>query len=444
MKPAKEKSASQKTPVLYTAKRKKISSRIREQSGVYLYSSKPLRKKMPPRDIIENVETARNLVLTWLDKSRLRNEVQLGLPEIDDRKNVWRVALKYPGSNNGNGLVGEVILDAASGDIRQHTEIAIIKSRLLKFANEAEENGVEHRSGGKTARQTPPPFLPNKVVLGDAAQVLSELPPNSVQLVFTSPPYFNARPEYTEYLDYQEYLDSLRRVFLRCHEVMSEGRFLVVNTSPILVRRVSRQAASRRLALPFDLHHVLSNIGFEFIDDIIWVKPEGAGWATGRGRRFAADRHPLQYKAVPVTEYVMVYRKQTDKLIDWNIRTHHNAEAVKRSKIEGNYDVTNIWRITPAHHKEHPAIFPEELVEKVLRYYSFIGDVVLDPFAGSGTVGRVALKMERRFFLMESEPKYFRLMQNEIGLIAKTMGEEVLFEPEDFLSKNEAKQHELF
>lgn len=337
-------------------------------------------------------------MLSWLDKSRLRDEVQLGLPEIDDRKNVWRVALKYPGSNNGNGLVGEVILDAASGDICQHTEIEIIKSRLQKFANEVEENGVESRSSGKTARQAPPPFLPNKVVLGDAAQVLSELPLNSVQLVFTSPPYFNARPEYTEYLDYQEYLDSLRRVFLRCHEVLSEGRFLIVNTSPILVRRISRQAASRRLALPFDLHHVLSNLGFEFIDDIVWVKPEGAGWATGRGRRFAADRHPLQYKAVPVTEYVMVYRKQTDKLIDWNIRPHHAAEAVKSSKIEGSYDVTNIWRITPAHHKDHPAIFSEELVEKVLRYYSFIGDLVLDPFAGSGTVGRVALKMERRFF----------------------------------------------
>ncbi len=444
MKQLKAKRAKPKTPVLYAAKRTKPPSRIREQAGVYLSSPKPLRKKTPPQDIIENVETARKLVLSWLDKSRLRDAVQLGLPEIDDRKNVWRVALKSPGSNNGNGLVGEVILDAASGDIRQHTEIAIIKSRLLKFANDADENGVEPRSNSKTARQTPPPYLPNKVVLGDAAQVLSELPLNSVQLVFTSPPYFNAKPEYTEYLDYQEYLDSLRRVFLRCHEVLSEGRFLVVNTSPILVRRVSRQAASRRLALPFDLHHVLSNIGFEFIDDIIWVKPEGAGWATGRGRRFAADRHPLQYKAVPVTEYVMVYRKQTDKLIDWNIRTHHDAEAVKQSKIEGAYDVTNIWRITPAHHKDHPAIFPEELVEKVIRYYSFKGDAVLDPFAGSGTVGRVALKMGRRFFLIENEPKYFQLMRNEIGTVAKTIGEEVLFEPEDFLLGEQAGQRELF
>ncbi|NUO78962.1 site-specific DNA-methyltransferase [candidate division KSB1 bacterium] len=444
MKQTNEKHAKQKGPLPYATKRNKISSRIREQASAYLSSPKISRKKTPPKDVIKNVEKARTLVLAWLDKNGLRDAVHLGLPEIDDRKNVWRVGLKYPRSSNGNGLVGEVILDAASGDLCQHTEIAIIKSRLLKLAHETDENGVVAGNYEKTKRQSPPPFLPNKIVLGDAAQVLSELPLNSVQLVFTSPPYFNARPEYTEYLDYQEYLDSLRRVFLRCHEVMSEGRFLVVNTSPILVRRISRQTASRRLALPFDLHHVLSNIGFDFVDDIIWVKPEGAGWATGRGRRFAADRHPLQYKAVPVTEYVMVYRKQTEKLIDWNIRTHHDAEAVQRSKIEGKYDVTNIWRITPAHHKDHPAIFPEELVEKVIRYYSFVGDLVLDPFAGSGTVGRVALKMSRRFFLIENEAKYFHNMLKELATVAKTMRQEVLCEPEEALEPNEAGQRELF
>jgi hypothetical protein len=178
--------------------------------------------------------------LGWLDKNQLRQAVALGLPEIDDRKNVWRVALKHPASNGGNGLVGEILIDAATGEICQHTELEIIKSRLLKLSNEVDENGVESAFIGRTKRQSPPPFVPNKVVLGDAAQIISELPLNSVQLVFTSPPYFNAKPEYTEYLDYQEYLDSLRRVFLRCHEVMSEGRFLAVNTSPILVRRVSR------------------------------------------------------------------------------------------------------------------------------------------------------------------------------------------------------------
>jgi DNA modification methylase len=80
-----------------------------------------------------------------------------------------------------------------------------------------------------------------------------------------------------------------------------------------LIRRANRNEASKRIAVPFDMHRIFCEEGFDFIDDIHWVKPEGAGWATGRGRRFAADRQPLQYKAVPVTEYVLVYRKHTDK-----------------------------------------------------------------------------------------------------------------------------------
>jgi DNA modification methylase len=136
------------------------------------------------------------------------------------------------------------------------------------------------------------------------------------------------------------------------------------------------------------------------------VKPEGAGWATGRGRRFAADRNPLQYKAVPVTEYVMVYRKRSAQLIDWHIRNHHDPGAVTRSRIDDGYERTNIWKLMPAHSKLHPAIFPEALAERVIRYYSFEGDAILDPYAGIGTVGKVAVQLKRRFVLSEMNPEY--------------------------------------
>jgi DNA modification methylase len=181
-----------------------------------------------------------------------------------------------------------------------------------------------------------------------------------------------------------------------------------------LIRRASRNEASRRIAVPFDLHRIFIEEGFDFIDDIHWVKPEGAGWATGRGRRFAADRQPLQYKAVPVTEYVLVYRKHTDKLIDWNIRNHPDRQAVLDSKITGEYETTNIWRIHPAFHSEHPAVFPVELAKRVIRYYSFKNDVVLDPFAGSGTTGRAATMIDRRFVLIENESKYIDIIRREM------------------------------
>ncbi len=161
---------------------------------------------------------------------------------------------------------------------------------------------------------------------------------------------------------------------------------------------------------------MLDSIGFEFIDDIIWQKPEGAGWHLGRGRRFAADRQPLQYKAVTVTENVVVYRKRTDKLIDWNLRSHPRQDDVRASLIEDGYERTNVWQIHPAHHKAHPAVFPEALAERVIRYYSFVGDMVLDPFAGVGTTGRVAGRLKRRFMMVEKNLAYFDIQRNDFEI----------------------------
>jgi DNA modification methylase len=119
----------------------------------------------------------------------------------------------------------------------------------------------------------------------------------------------------------------------------------------------------------------------------------------------------MQYKAVPVTEYVLVYRKRTDLLIDWHIRNHPDKELVAASKITDGYETTNVWRINPKTNSEHPAAFPTELAVKVISYYSFKGDVVMDPFAGSGTVGRAAVKTGRRFVLYDSNLEYVQLMQ---------------------------------
>ena len=247
-------------------------------------------------------------------------------------------------------------------------------------------------------------------MLGDSAFAMQDLPAQSVDLLFTSPPYCNARPEYAEYATYADYLAKMGRVFKEAHRVLNEGRFIVINASPVLIPRASRGASSQRLPIPFDFHRLLTDAGFDFMDDIVWVKPEGAGWAVKRGIRFAADRQPLQYKPALVTETLLVYRKHTDKLLDWNIRTH-DQELVKASYIDDPYEETNVWHISPTSDPRHPAVFPDALAERVLRYYSFKGDVVLDPFAGIGTVGRVASRLERRFLLIDSDPEYVEIMK---------------------------------
>ena len=364
--------------------------------------------------LAKNLRTndVRGLAAQWL-KNRIPAEtsagLSLGLPEWDARLELWRVAL-VSASHPDTGL-GEIQVDAA-GEIQRAPDPALVEKRLHSTGQNGRRNGVEHRYTGKSRIAFPP--IPNKAILGDCRAVLSEFPPGSAQLVFTSPPYYNAKPECAEYVDYPSYLDFLGEAFAACHSVLAEGRFLIVNVSPVLVRRTSRSAASKRLPIPFDLHPILDGIGFEFIDDIIWRKPEGAGWHLGRGRRFAADRQPLQYKPVTVTEYILVYRKQTDRLIDWNLRQHPDPAALQRSLIRGDYDKTNIWEITPSGHKAHPAVFPDELAARVIRYYSFEGDSVLDPFAGVGTAGRVAAAMQRRFILIEKRADYYAAMRREL------------------------------
>ena len=331
--------------------------------------------------------------------------ISLGLPEFDDRRRLWRVALLNGSAESG--VLGEALMDPVAGSINL-PPARLVYQRL--------EKRPRKKKTVKRSREVPiPAAVPNRVILGDSATALADFPRDAAQLVVTSPPYYNAKPEAAEYLDYGEYLEMIGRVASACHAVLSEGRFFIVNVSPVLVRRATRSRASRRMPIPFDLHPIITRAGFEFIDDIIWEKPEGAGWCLGRGRRFAADRQPLQYKPVTVTEYILVYRKQTDRLLDWNIRGHPWPGRVRDSAILGEYERTNIWRMKPASHPKHPAVYPAALARRAIQYYSFRGDLVLDPFAGTGTTGKVAAAMGRRFVMIEKSPEYYAAMRCNLG-----------------------------
>jgi DNA modification methylase len=346
--------------------------------------------------LVKTVEQAKQIGGVYLQTIRLDGVVSFGLPEIDDRYHIWRVPFLHQ-----NHVIGEAVIDAVSSLLveTKTTKKQVLEDRIL--------GRKQITSGKKKGGDTPKiSNIRNTVGYGDSEMLLRKTPGESIDLVFTSPPYYNARVEYADYTDYTDYLNKMRRIINQCHRVLNEGRFFVINISPVLIRRSSRNESSKRIALPFDFHRIFIEEGFDFVDDIIWVKPEGAGWATGRGRRFAADRNPLQYKPVPVTEYVLVYRKHTDKLIDWHIRNHPDQKMVAESKIADGYETTNIWKIHPAHSKKHPAVFPVKLAENIISYYSFKNDVVLDPFAGLGTVGEAAVKLDRRFVLFEMNLDY--------------------------------------
>jgi DNA modification methylase len=144
----------------------------------------------------------------------------------------------------------------------------------------------------------------------------------------------------------------------------------------------------------------------------VWEKPEFS--VKNRIGGFQQHRKPLAYKPNSITEYLMVYRKKTDRLLDWNIH-QYDSDTVKESKVEDGFEATNVWKIHPKSDKVHSAIFPVELCQRVINYYSFKGDLVFDPFAGSGTLGRTARTLGRKFFLVEKEPKYFEYIKSLIS-----------------------------
>lgn len=256
-----------------------------------------------------------------------------------------------------------------------------------------------------------PDYLKNVVVNGDVRKVLDNVPDESIHLTFTSPPYYNAR-DYSIYESYQSYLDFLTEVFKEVHRVTKEGRFFVLNTSPIIIPRMSRAHSSIRYPIPFDVHNRLTDLGWEFIDDIVWLKPESS--VKNRNAGFLQHRKPLGYKPNAVTEYLMVYRKRTSKLLDWNIH-QYPLDIVEKSKVKGEYETSNVWKIDPTFDSVHSAVFPVELCNRVISYYSYLGDLVFDPFGGSGTVGKSALSLGRYFFMTELENRYFLRMQETLS-----------------------------
>ena len=228
-----------------------------------------------------------------------------------------------------------------------------------------------------------------------------------MHLTFTSPPYYNAR-DYSIYASYKEYLTFLQKVFRQVYRVTKAGRFFIINTSPVIMQRMGRKYASHRYAIPFDIHPLLIKMGWEFIDDIVWAKPESS--VKNRNGGFWQHRKPLAYKPNARTEYLMVYRKKCGRLIDWNIQQYDN-HRLQKSLVKGSYETSNVWNIDPTFDRAHSAVFPARLCQRVIQYYSFADDLIFDPFGGSGTIGRVAAALGRYFFMTEIMPDYINYMK---------------------------------
>ncbi|RDU64430.1 MULTISPECIES: site-specific DNA-methyltransferase [Helicobacter] len=292
---------------------------------------------------------------------------------------------------------------------KEDTRFADLRDKILRhYNNEVMQKMLEYylfRQQKKTILKHTRQIIKPSLLMGDNRTTLNKIQEQQIQLIFTSPPYYNARL-YSDYKSYQDYLDSMLETLKQCYRILEDGRFILINVSPVITKRVGREFESIRYPIHFDFHKILCESGFYFIDEIIWIKPEYS--VPNRIAGYLQTKKPLSYKPNCITESIMIYRKNSPFLLDKNIKDYD-----KKLKNDDEIDSTNCWYIAPKFDKNHPAVFPEELCQKVLKYYSFEGDVVCDPFAGSGTFGKVANTMGRIPLLCEQNLDYVEKLRQK-------------------------------
>jgi len=258
------------------------------------------------------------------------------------------------------------------------------------------------------------------VVIGDSRR-MSEVHDSSVQLIVTSPPYFNVKDYGEENIgsldDFNEYLEEMQRVFRECYRVLEEGRYICVNICDII---------SHECKYPIPAHYVLllQRAGFEYREDIIWRKPSGVGanGASGAAKRFGLliqHPYPMYYFPNNVFEHILVLRKgKFDYKSVGEAEKRQAALDIGEAKRRWNSD---IWEMHPETKNQysrdsHPAMFPEELPEALIRLYTYKGETVLDPFLGSGTTAKVAAGLGRRAIGYELNRAYLPLIREKSGI----------------------------
>lgn len=241
---------------------------------------------------------------------------------------------------------------------------------------------------------------------GSCTEIMKTLNEESVHLIITSPPYFNAR-DYSSFQSYEDYLNWTEKWIQECFRILKNGRMLIINTSSVIEPRKTRSHRSVRYNIPADTYYICKKLGFWFCEELIWEKPEGA--AINRNQRFSIDRNPLQWKANPNTERILVVQKPSNFLNDKIIRSYEG-----KSKITGFFDRGEVFKFNAETSIDHPAPFPIQLPNIGIKYYTWESDIVCDPFMGSGTTGVACINANRNFIGMEKDEKYFNMAKERI------------------------------
>lgn len=237
------------------------------------------------------------------------------------------------------------------------------------------------------------------------ARKMDEVEDGSVELIVTSPPYNVNKPydNHDDLMPLEEYLQLLGAVWKECRRVLCEGGRICINVANLW----------RRPYLP--LHALIiqqmHDLGFLMRGEVIWDKEASVGASTAWGSWQSPSNPTLR----DTHEYILVFSKGSFKL------PNHREALSDLTKDEFLEFTKSLWRFPAESSKRvgHPAPFPEELPSRCIKLYSFPNDVVLDPFAGSGTTCVAAKKLGRRYIGYDVSREYCKIAQHRIKAAAQ-------------------------
>lgn len=239
-------------------------------------------------------------------------------------------------------------------------------------------------------------FEENNIVHGDCLEVMAGMSDGCVDLVVTSPPYYNARPEYAEWDSYDEYLAFLVSVWQECHRIIAIGGRIVVNICDGYDRQPWRP-------IGYDVVGQLHAL-FLLKGVVIWDKGPAARGSTAWGSWMSASNPCL--------------RDGHELII---IGCKGSLGKLKKGTSDITRDeflawLNSVWSFNPASAARlgHPAPFPIELPHRAMKLFSYVGDLIFDPFMGSGTTAVAANRLGRRWFGCDISKEYVELALRRI------------------------------
>jgi site-specific DNA-methyltransferase (adenine-specific) len=249
---------------------------------------------------------------------------------------------------------------------------------------------------------------------------MTELPDNSVHLVITSPPYWQLKDYGTDnqigFHDcYENYINNLNLVWKECHRVLHNSSRLCVNIGDQFARSVYY---GRYKVIPIreEVIKFCENIGFDYMGAIIWQKATTSN-TTGGGVQMGSYPYPRNGILKLDYEFILVFKK----LGDGPKPTKEQKELSKMTAEEWNTFFAGHWNFPGVRQNGHIAMFPEELPRRLIKMFSFVGETILDPFAGSGTTALAAKNTDRNSVGYEINPEFIPIIKEKLEVHQKDL-----------------------